>query len=318
MQPNPEPAEGARTTPEAVVSQLKLLRATERAHDGDLDAALVLLSQIQPTLAGLDLRARIELQRGNPENARALWNEILEKAPGHPSAKKGLRTLEVAASRKRAWRRYAPVAGAVLFGLAVLTVWLASSIEKTPATNFAPQNTLQPMAAEYRAASIPAPQPNEPAETATVDEPAATLEDIELPAGVTVRGDGQTRSYVFDDPLFSDGVRFTAGARERLTALGRALEPHLDTIAIELVGHVDSNPESADRRFHNNTELALSRAIAALGRLVRTTHIPAERLGLRALGEHPGPVENVNRDPRNRTVEIRVERAVHADFSRTR
>jgi flagellar motor protein MotB len=191
-------------------------------------------------------------------------------------------------------------------------------MKKTPETNAVPQSNLQPLAAVDRTTSVPAPQPNEPAETAAVDESAAALPDIELPAGVTLRGDGHARSYVFDDALFSEGVRFSAGARDRLTALGRALEPHLDTIAIELVGHVDSNPESADRRFHNNTELALSRANAALGRLVRTTHIPAERLGLRALGEHPGPFDHVSHDPRNRTVEIRVERAVHADFSPTR
>lgn len=314
MQTNTELAEGARTKPEAVVSQIKLLRATERAHDGDLDAALVLLSQIQPTLAAIDLRARIELQRGNLENARALWNEVLEKSPHHSSAKKGLRALEVTASRGRAWRRYAPVAGAVLVGLAALAVWLPASIKKTPATSAVSQNVVQPMAAASQAASIAI----QPAAPAALDEAAAPLPDIELPAGVTVRSDGHARSYVFDDALFSDGVRFSAGARDRLTALGRALQPHLDAIAIELVGHVDSDPESADRRFHNNTELALSRANAALGRLVRTTHIPADRLGLRALGAHPGPFEGVNRDPRNRTVEIRVERAVHTDFSPTR
>lgn len=307
MQTNTELAEGARTTPEAVVSQIMLLRATERAQDGDLEAALVLLSQIQPTLAAIDLRAGIELQRGNLETARALWNEVLEKAPGYSSAKKGLRALELASSRGRAWRRYAPVAGAVLIGLAALTVWLSSSMKETQETNAVSETVLQPSAAADRAAGVAAPQPSEAAETAAVDEPAATLPDIELPAGVTQRGDGHARSYVFDGALFSEGVHFSAGARERLTALGRALEPHLDTIAIELVGHVDSNPESADRRFHDNTELALSRANAALGRLVRTTQIPAERVSLRALGEYPGPFEDVSHDPRNRTIEVRVE-----------
>jgi hypothetical protein len=306
MQTNTELAEGARTKPEAVVSQIKLLRATERAQDGDLDAALVLLSETQPTLAAIDLRARIELQRGNLENARALWNEILEKAPDYSSAKKGLRALELAASRGRAWRRYAPVAVAASFVLAALTFLLPSSVKKAPDTNVVPQSILPLSAAAERAASVPAPQRNEPAETTAVEEPASPPPDIELPAGVTLRLDGHARSYVFDAALFSEGVRFSAGARERLTALGRALEPHLDTIAIELVGHVDSNPEPAGRRFHDNTELALSRANAALGRLVRTTHIPAERLGLRALGEHPGPFEGLSHDARNRTIEIRV------------
>jgi hypothetical protein len=166
---------------------------------------------------------------------------------------------------------------------------------------------VQPSSAIEHAASTPAPQPSEPAQVAAVEEPAAALPEIELPAGVTLRREAHAQSYVFDDALFSEGVRFTAGARERLTALGRALEPHLDAIAIELVGHVDSNPESADvRRYHDNTELALSRANAALGRLVRTTHIPAERLGLRTAGEQPGPFEGAS-NPRNRTVEIRVE-----------
>jgi hypothetical protein len=309
MQTTTEPAEGARTKPEAVVSQIKLLRATARAQDGDLDTALVLLAQIQPTLAAIDLRARIELQRGNLENARALWNEVLEKAPGYSSAKKGLRALDHAASRGRTWRRHATVAGAVVIGVAVLAVLLpsSSSVKKTPEPNAVSPSSLQPSAAVEGAASVAAPAPTELPEIAAVEQRVAALPDIELPAGVTLHSDGAARSYVFEDPLFSEGVRFSAGARERLTALGRALEPHLDTIAVELVGHVDSNPESADRRFHNNTELALSRASAALGRLVRTTHIPAERLGLRALGEHPGPFTDVSRDSRNRTVEIRVE-----------
>jgi outer membrane protein OmpA-like peptidoglycan-associated protein len=306
MQTNTELVEGARTKPEAVISQIKLLRATERAQDGDLEAALVLLSQIQPTLAAIDLRARIELQRGNPENARALWNEVLEKSPGYASAKKGLRALDHAASRGRVWRRYALIAAPVLLGVAGLAVFLPSVVKKAQEAAAVPESILQPTAAAERAASQPAVQPSEPAANPVVEQPAA-VPDIELPAGVTAHGDGHARSYLFDDALFSEGVRVTAGARERLTALGRALEPHLDTIAIELVGHVDSNPESDDRRFNDNTELALSRANAVLGRLVRTTHISAERFALRAAGEHPGPFEDVRPDTRNRTVEIRVQ-----------
>jgi hypothetical protein len=307
MQTTTEPAEGARTKPEAVVSQIKLLRATERAQDGDLDAALVLLSQIQPTLAAIDLRARIELQRGNRDNARALWNEVLEKAPDYSSAKKGLRALELATSRGRVWRRYAPAAGIVFVGLAALTFLLPSSVKQAAKMVLGSGSILQPSAAAEPVASVPAPQPSERAEAAVAEQPAATLPEIELPAGVTLRRDGQVQSYVFDDGLFSEGVLFSAGARDRLTALGRALEPHLDAITIELVGHVDSNPEPADPRFHDNTELALSRATAALGRLVRTTHIPAERFALRAVGEHPGPFTDLSRELRNRTVEIRVE-----------
>lgn len=304
MQTNTELAEGARTKPEAVVSQIKLLRATERAQDGDLEAALVLLSQIQPTLAAIDLRARIELQRGNLENARALWNEVLEKSPGYSSAKKGLRALELTASRGKVLRRYAPVAGAVLLGLGGLAVWVPASLKKAPETKVVAQSMLQPSAAAEPAAIVAAP---ESAPVAAVAEPVASLPEIELPAGVTLRREGHVQSYVFDEALFSEGVYFTAGARERLTALGRALEPHLDAIEIELVGHVDSNPESHDRRYNDNTELALSRANAALGRLVRTTHISAERFGLRAVGERIGPYEEATPDPRNRTVEIRVQ-----------
>jgi hypothetical protein len=307
MQTTTQQSERARTKPEAVVSQIKLLRATERAQDGDLDAALILLSQIQPTLAALDLRAQIELRRGNLTNARACWNEILGKAPDYSSAKKGLRTLELAALRGSAWRRYAPATCAGLIALAALIALLPSAVKKAPVTNVVAQSIPQPSGADERVASVPAPQPNERADTAAREEPVAALPDIELPAGVTMRRDGRAQSYVFDDALFSEGVRFSAGARDRLTALGRALEPHLDAIRIELVGHVDSDPEPAERRFHDNTELALSRATAAFGRLVRTTHIPAERLALRALGEHPGPFADVSHDARNRSVEIRVE-----------
>jgi len=312
MQTDTELVEGARTKPEAVVSQIKLLRATERAQDGDLDAALVLLSQVQPTLAAIHLRARIELQRGNLENARALWNEALEKSPTYSSAKKGLRALDRAASRGKAWRRYAPAALAVAIGLAALALAWPLSVEKTPEPKARTQSALPATVLAERARSVVAPQLGErPAPLASTSpastEPASALPEIELPAGVTLLRDGRSRSYVFDDALFSEGVRFNAGARERLTALGRALEPHLDVIAIELVGHVNSSPEVADRRFRDNTMLALSRATAALGRIVRTTQIPAERLTLRAVAERPGPFDDGSQDPRNRTVEIRVE-----------
>lgn len=302
-----EPNEGARTKPEAVVSQIKLLRATERAQDGDLEAALVLLSQIQPTLAAIDLRARIELQRGNHENARALWNEVLEKSPGYSNAKKGLRALDFAASRGRVWRRYLPVAGLGLIGVAALAAVLPGAMKLRQETKVMAPTVVQPPAADERVASAAAALPQERAEPAAVAEPPAALPEIALPAGVTLRREGRSQSYVFDDALFSEGTRFSAGARDRLTALGRALEPHLDLISIELVGHVDSNPESADPRFHDNTELALSRATTALGRLVRTTQIPAERFALRALAAQPGPFADVSQDARNRTVEIRVE-----------
>ncbi len=372
-------------SPAAVQSQVRLLRAQELAQAGDYEAALVLLLQMEPSTASLDMRARIEVQRGRYADARALWNEVLEMSPGHAGAKKGLRDVERAAARGKILRIAGIASLVVALGALALLVLdpkdepthapaadvhmeepvapptaaarpapePAAAVEpvkddraaaaptasaptaaaptvKAPstaaaptaaaptakATTAAPANTAPAAAPAGVAAtakparSIAAPLAAAPAKAPSQQPRAAAgdsaLPDITLPQGVTLTRDGAAQVYSFDTGLFIEGVAFFPGARERVTALGRALAPHMDSIKVELIGYVDTVPLPAKSDWRDNTSLALSRANAVLGRLVRTTKFPAEQFGLRAVGQRLGPHSKTQGDPRNRTVDIRV------------
>ena len=280
---------------------MKLSRAGELAKTGDYEAALVLLLQMEPTAAALDMRARIELQRGHYRDARSLWNEVLELAPAHPGAKQGLRSVQMAVTRGKLLRQL--TLGVVVLGAASgLYLALRPSAEPPPAkAHVQAAPSLPPKAAAVRA-------PAAPPKAAIAAAPAKPrlLPDIALPDGVSVRNEDGAHVYSFDGGLFSEGVTFVTDGREKVTALGRALAPYTQTLQIELIGYVDTLPVPTERQYRDNTELALIRANAVLGRLARTTKIPAEALGLRAVGGRLGPASDKQGDPRNRTVEIRV------------
>ncbi|HKU40814.1 MAG TPA: hypothetical protein VJR89_21785 [Polyangiales bacterium] len=278
-------------------SQVKLLRAGELAKSGDFEAALVLLLQMEPTPASLDLRARIEVQRGRYSDAGELWDEVLELAPNHEGAKRGLRSVERAAVRGKLL-----AAGALL--LALLGVgWIAvRAMRGTPAQPATAH--LQLPAAQPKPVAAPA-KPIPPAPAAVAVAAAPRLPTLDLPQGVQVREEAGAQIYSFDNGLFDLGFGFVPGGKERVTALGRALAPHSATLHIELIGYVDSLP--TDKAYHDtNTGLALARANAVLGRLARTTKLPADAIGLRAVGGSLGPYSNEPGNPNNRTVDVRV------------
>jgi hypothetical protein len=291
-----QPTEGRRPKSSAALFQAKVLRVHGLVHEGDYDTALELLVEMEPTPAVLDLRARIEAQRGQYADAHVLWTRVLDEAPNHTGARKGLCDVQRAATRrkilhhvKRGAGLLALVAGGVLVGL---------SLAPGKAAKASASATVQQPKAATSAAAVPI---TSPAIIAPADVPA-----LALPEGVSVSTEGRARIYSFEGGLFSQGVQFAPGARERVTALGRALAPHRDAIQVELIGYVDTLPESEEARIHENTALALSRASAALGRLARTTRIPAEDFLLRAVGQRLGPFSEERSDPRNRTVQIRV------------
>jgi flagellar motor protein MotB len=301
MQTSSQGIEGSGAQPSTVQpSQTKLTRASELARSGDTEAALVLLLQMDPTPAALDMRARIELQLGRYADAQALWREVLDQAPGHAGAKQGLVSVERAVLRGKLLRQFA--LAIVLLSAAGVGYLALRPKPEQPASAHVQQLPPRQLTAAKPAAAVHAPKP-----AAKVVAPAApTLPQIALPEGVSMRREDGVQVYAFDGGLFSQGVAFVGGGRERVTALGRLLAPYTDTIKIELVGYIDTLPKPLETQYHDNTELALSRANAVLGRFARTTRIPADALGLRAVGGRLGPYSNEQGDPRNRTVEVRV------------
>lgn len=289
---------------EVLLRQVTLSRARELAKAAEYDTALVLLLQMEQTTAALDLRARIELQRGRYNEAREIWNEVLEETPEHPGAKKGLRDVQRAASLKKVVRGFA--LGAVVLAMAGLAVLALAPSEDAPVVAKQPRQAASQTAPAAKP-SVPAPAPQQVAAAAT----APALPQLALPEGVSVRLEDGAQIYSFDGGLFVEGTAFVPGGRERVTALGRALASYTDAYQIELIGHVDTMPAPVEKQFHGNTELALARANAVLGRIARTTKIPADAIGLRAVGGRVGPHSAEQGDARNRTVDIRVSPRTH-------
>jgi flagellar motor protein MotB len=283
------------------LSQVKLLRAGELAKTGDYEAALVLLLQMEPTPAALDMRARIEVQRGHYADARALWDEVLELVPGHAGAKKGLRSVQSAIARSKLLRQLGLVV--VLLAAAGAMFLVIRPSATPPAQVHVQAPSLPPTAAAVRSAPPPPPP------AAAIAAASPKLPEIALPEGVSMRVEDGAQIYRFEDGLFDEGVTFIAGGKEKVTPLGRALAPYAEQVQIELIGYGDTLPEAAtERQYQDNTELALRRANAVLGRLTRTTRLSAEALVLRAVGRRLGS----SPDPRDRTVAIRVRlRAQH-------
>lgn len=284
-----QPIEGRRPKSSAALFQAKVLRAQRLVHASDYAAAQALLTDMEPTPAVLDLRARIEAQRGQNAEAHVLWTRVLDAAPNHAGAKKGLRDLQRATARKkilhhsaRGARSLALVAAGVLIGLSL---------------------------APAHAAKAPLQRPKAAKAALAITSPAViapSVPPVTPPEGVSVSTEGPARIYSFEGGLFSEGLKFAPGARERVTALGRALAPDLDAVQIELIGYGDTLPVLDEDRIQESTALALARASTVLGRLARTTRIPAEAFVLRAAGQRFGPVSGDGGDARNRTVQIRV------------
>lgn len=306
MQTTTEPIDGnSAQKGEVLLHQVTLSRARELAKAEEYDTALVLLLQMEQTTAALDLRARIELQRGRYGEARELWTEVLEEAPEHPGAKKGLRDVQRAASLKKIVRGFA--AGAVILAAAGTAALAFGPSEDAPAAaKDAPAPAaVQAAPAARPSVAAPAPQPTAAA-PAKAAAPATVLPQLAVPEGVSLRLHEGSQLYSFDGGLFVEGTAFVPGGREKVTALARALAPYTESHQIELIGHVDTTPAPIEKQFHGNTELALARANAVLGRIARTSRIPADDITLRAVGGRLGPHAAEQGDARNRTVDVRV------------
>lgn len=291
METASQPIETRRPKSSAALFQAKVLRVQWHMHTGDHAAALALLKEMESTPEVLDLHARVEAERGQYADAQLLWTRVLEGAPDHAGAKKGLRDVERATTRMKIL--HYGLRGAGLLGLVAGGVLIGLS--------------LAPDAPEMHQLTVATPAAvaiTTPAVATAAPTPA--LPEIALPEGVSVSTEGRARVYSFDGGLFSDGLKFGPGARERVTALGRELAPHREAIQIELIGYVDTLPGTEENQIHESSAFALSRASTVLNRLARTTRIPAEDFVLRAVGQRLGPFSEQNGDPRNRTVQIRV------------
>ncbi|WP_033344629.1 hypothetical protein [Catenuloplanes japonicus] len=278
---------------------LTLDRAWAAARDGDLERAARLLDPIAPTIAVLDLRARIHAQRGDLARADACWAQVQRLDPQHEPARRG--RAAIAAHR---YRRPAMAGAAVL----VLVALVAGGVVWLPAPAEAPLPAAAPPEAPVPAAAPTTIDPEVQRVRQQMDELAASaalhrqrLSEIAaalaMPGLVTEPRDDDVR-VVFDLGLFTGDTRLAEGAFTTVTAVGRRL-PDLRVTAT-VVGH--SVPVAGERNS-GGTTTAYARAQVAAGLLSEASGLPLTAFTLATADQSQGPHPET---ARNRTVTLLV------------
>jgi hypothetical protein len=290
----------------AVQNQLILGKAQTAAYEGDLDLALSLLESLPPSVAALDLRARVHAQQGDFSAADSCWIQVLSMESSDPEAKAGREAVAkiIAGGRARPLinaGRVAVVAAAVVgTALAGGVVWLASG-DPAPAA----------------AAPVPQHQDSSPlqAEVTTLRQRLADL-DAQRAAGVSQRQqaldalaakfagvDGvraERRNddvrLVFESGVFWTDAEVTKAAKPQLTQIGQRLAEVKASVTV--VGHAVA---VAGGRTSGGSTVALSRAQVAAGYLATGGKLPLTFFTLATADQSEGPFPDA---ARNRTVTI--------------
>jgi hypothetical protein len=260
-------------------------------------------------VAGWDLLARVEAQRGRWEEADACWARVQELEPDHVGAARGRKVVAgIVAGRRRARPLAQPpvVAGAALLltgaVVAGAVVGVAAVVGDDPVVAV-PQSTpsADPRVAEERArADELQRQLNEKAAArraaaARLSQQLDALSASVRVPGVSVSRQGGSVRVLFQRGLFSRGTSLTSDGAETLARVGTAL-PRSDA-TITIVGH--SVPTSGSERGGSGT--ALARARVAAQELSGVTGLPLTSFTLTTADQSAGPF----REPaRNRTVSL--------------
>ncbi|MDD4735683.1 MAG: ParB/RepB/Spo0J family partition protein [Kiritimatiellae bacterium] len=138
--------------------------------------------------------------------------------------------------------------------------------------------------------------------------PAKMMNALRHP-GLTIRPGAFLTEIIFKEPVFSYHSEINAEAEALLRFIGNTLQPWIDQIQIRVIGHTDNNAITAGT-YHDNVDLGLRRASAAVDFLHREGHIPANRLAAASIGElsPPYPNDTLENKTKNRTITIQITR----------
>jgi tetratricopeptide (TPR) repeat protein len=285
----------------AVSHQLTLNRAHALARAGELDEAARLLDSLEPTVAALDLRARIHAQQGQLAEADKCWARVLVLAPEDKDAQAGRATVAriVGGGRARplvnAGR--AAVAAAVV-GVVVVggVAWIAGSGQPEPAASSSSDSRLQ--AEVHRAEGLEQRLAAQDAERkAAADARSQQLDAIAAKLampGVRVERRADDVRVVFDDGLFRSNAELTPTAKPLLTEIGHRLAAM--KVGTTVVGHAVA---VTGGRTSGGSTVAYARAQAAAGHLAAGG--PLTRFTLATAEQSEGPFPDA---ARNRTVTL--------------
>ncbi|MFI0366699.1 OmpA family protein [Actinomadura sp. 1N219] len=244
----------------------------------------------------LDLKARMYAQQGRLDEADRCWAEVAALSPGDPGAAEGRR--RIAQIRAAASPRRFVLARSV-FRLGTAAVILLAFV------------MLADIWQDRDEPATPAPVPSSrPATTPTPStDPIAALK-LKGPGLHAVHRTGEIE-VTFDRGLFRRDATLTPRGRAVLANLGRQLRPYADQLSVTVIGHTDNRAVHPGGGYASNAELGMLRATVVREVLRSSARIPTAQFSISTLAgllpPHPG--DGASRDPRNRTVSVRISAA---------
>ncbi|MGH3375760.1 MAG: hypothetical protein ACRDP6_13565 [Actinoallomurus sp.] len=271
--------------------ELALAQARVLARHGRYAEAEDLLTEArddaEPSVALLDLLARVHAQQGQLDEADRCWAEVARLAPDNKEAADGRRRI---AGVRTGRRRSGKVALRVAAGVVVVAA-LALLIDTRVAVGRRP---------EARTVSV-APTAAAPAAHPSPADVLAAM-DLRTP-GVHVRRTPGEIAVTFDKGLFRDGATLSPGGRAVLRALGARLRPYAMRISVDVIGETDQRAVPPGSGYAGNTELGTLRATVVREALRRQAGIPTARFSVSSLG---GATRTAGSAARSRTASLRI------------
>jgi flagellar motor protein MotB len=280
--------------------ELVLAQARALARHGRHAEAEDLLAEARddtdPSVAFLDLLARVHAQQGHLDEADECWAEAERLAPGNKEATGGRRRIARIRAGVRGSGRVVPRAAAgagVVLALALL-VDTRIEVGRRPEARTAPSRT--------------APAGTAPAGGQVACSPDDVLSALDLRVpGVHVRRLPGEISVTFAKGLFRDGVTLSPDGRAVLRALGARLRPYGMRVSVDVIGRTDRLAVPPGSAYAGNAELGTMRATVVREVLREAAGIPTSRFSVSSLGGVTSPSHGSA--ARNRTASLRISAA---------
>lgn len=301
------------------LSELRLLAATNEADAGHYDEAVTQLraaGELAVSVRGLDLRARIAVQKGQFAEARRLWLNVLQDDPGNEAAREALAKLGSPWVAIAVIKRFTFLAGvATLIALASFGTFALLRPHHCQQIGDLPVETavqsVKPVSETDAALSSEPKSVPAVAQMPKADRPdARTVEAVIVPPidGFTIYSSKGQARLVPNEAIFEYRCEFAESAWSRLERLASVLEGKIATCSIVIEGHTDSDPMPPNSKYEDNYELGLYRAFAVGQVLRQKATFPAGSILIASAGDDrpPYPENDVESRARNRTAVIRL------------
>lgn len=250
------------------------LNAWNYLASGELEEADRLLrknGKLPDSVVALDLLARIAVQKGCFDEAKILWEAVLEKDPHNEAAKAAIKKL------KSPWLSISLIKRTAI----LLSLVIVLYISILGILTFFKENQKK--------------------------EQQPTITIISVP-GSTVQTKQNETTIIFDEGLFSHGCFFKNAANKKIETLAHLLKKNSANSRILIEGHTDSYAVRQNSLYKNNYELGLQRALS-VAKIIKNKHqIEGERIIVTSMGDKNLPYPEVDHLSmlKNRTVVIRL------------